>query len=617
MACRITVNPLIGQETVVGQGITMVTASGTVPATATNCSTVQVQVLQTQPVDVSTPEKTATVTNGSWSVDFTVAANDFPPGTFLCGSGNKYTVVAKCTNSSGCEGDDYASNYLTCNCPQVDILVTPGDCVHGRRTVHFKAEVVGSGDATYTWFFGTDEDNQPNEDSQAGDGSGNTWLPAPTNGIRVVETDHVYEPTSNQSQTITARLVTSSGPTSTICEGRIDFVLESCECAKTAVRLQVSDQAGREYPSRECLPPGDYIVEVVSPTGNGIVYSWSVNGLVDNSQNGSTFSFSILAGEEKTISVVVEQGGCESSNGVTIRRCEDPNDEDCTGFETRLRILDRNRRDVTDRECLPPGNYTVRATLPPGDEITPRWMVNNVEDATAAGTTLAVTLRDNEQIIVTLEARLRECHDINTVVLRACPPPVDSSEDVSIPCLLFKVLALLGLGLVFVGAVLLLCPAIAILLPAPATFAIGIGLVIEGAFLLALGLSLWLFICRPDRCDWLAFLWQSLVLLGLVLIYAGFCPGCSWMLLGIVPLLLGIGASILWERNCNVTRCRVLIEWITLFTFVVNVVAFLEMVLGMCVIISQPIAAGIWALMIAAIQAWLWFEANRQGCING
>jgi hypothetical protein len=244
-------------------------------------------------------------------------------------------------------------------------------------------------------------------------------------------------------------------------------------------------------------------------------------------------------------------------------------------------------------------------------------MVDNVEDATAAGTTLAVTLRDNEQIIVTLEARRRECRYINSVVLRTCPPKVDNSEDGFIPCLLFKVLALLGLGLAFLGAVLLLCPAVAIPLPASVTLAIGIGLVIGGAFLLALGLSLWLLICRPDACDWLAFLWQSLVLLGLVLIYAGFCPGCSWMLLGVVPLLLGVGASVLWGRNCNVTRCRVLSEWISLFTFVVNVVAILEIVLGMCVITSQPIASGIWALMIAAIQAGLWFEANRQGCING
>ena len=98
---------------------------------------------------------------------------------------------------------------------------------------------------------------------------------------------------------------------------------------------------------------------------------------------------------------------------------------------------------------------------------------------------------------------------------------------------------------------------------------------------------------------------------------AGFCPICSWMLLGVIPLVLGIWASIHWARNCDISRCRVLAEWISLFTFVVNVVVMLEMVLASCVITSHPpIASFFWGLMIAGIQAWLWYEATRNDCIQ-
>ena len=262
MACQITIAPPIGQETTVGQGITALTVSGT----ATDCSAVRVQVHQTQPVNVSTPQKTATVTNGEWSVDFTVAAGDFQLGTFLCGRGNKYVIETECADDSNCK-PDFASDLINCgNCPEVNITVTPGDCVNGRRTVHFAADVVAANDAIYTWFFGTDEDNQPGEDNQAGDGSGDVWLPAPdSNGIRVVETDHVYEPTSDQSQTITVRFVTSSGPSSPTCTAEKQFTLKPCPC-DLKVSLQVCDQAGQECPNEECLRPGTYIVEVVSPT---------------------------------------------------------------------------------------------------------------------------------------------------------------------------------------------------------------------------------------------------------------------------------------------------------------------------------------------------------------
>lgn len=183
MACQITVFPPFGQETISGSGITLLRVSGT----ATDCTSVLVQVHQNQPLNASTPQKTVVVTAGQWNVDFTVALGDFALGTFLCGGGNKYIIEAICATDSSCKGG-MSSNVVNCNnCPNVEIVITPGDCVNGRRTVNIKAEVISANDASFSWFFGVDEDAQPGEDNEAGG-----WLPPPSSsGVRVVETNHV------------------------------------------------------------------------------------------------------------------------------------------------------------------------------------------------------------------------------------------------------------------------------------------------------------------------------------------------------------------------------------------------------------------------------------------
>ena len=222
-------------------------------------------------------------------------------------------------------------------CPSVSFTITPGDCVDGRRTVDIGADVVSANDATFVWFFGTDEDNQPGEDSQAGDGTGNIWLPAAdANGVRHVQIDHVYEPTGNQPTEVTVTLQTSEGPNS-VCIATQTFTLEPCTCGLT-VSLEVLDQARRPVPVDRCLAPGDYAVRVASPTGGNIDYSWSVDGVADETQTGSTYNVSIAAGEQKTVSCFVEQGACDASNAVTIEGCErgappppPPRDEDESG----------------------------------------------------------------------------------------------------------------------------------------------------------------------------------------------------------------------------------------------------------------------------------------------
>lgn len=259
----------------------------------------------------------------------------------------------------------------------------------------------------------------------------------------------------------------------------------------------------------------------MSPVAGNLVIAWSVNGVANYEQSDASFNFVIAAGEEKTISVVVAQGACSASNAITVVGCGD-----CSNFDAQVRIIDSGRRDVSTQDCLPAGIYTVQATAPAGAGNTFRWSINNVVDNTATGPSISVALGESEQKVVTLEARRGECSDTASVALLACVE--QRTDDGFIPCLLFKILALLGLGLIFLGA----------------------------------------------------------------------------------------GLAVLWGRRCEVSRCRVLSEWISLFTFVVNVVAILETVLAACVITSMPIPAFIWALVIGIFQAWLWFVANRRGCIR-
>jgi hypothetical protein len=236
-----------------------------------------------------------------------------------------------------------------------------------------------------------------------------------------------------------------------------------------------------------------------------------------------------------------------------------------------------------------------------------------VLDPTVEESRYPVQLGDSDEP-VTVEASSGDCRDVASTVLRPCRPPTD---DVSLTCLLFKILALLGLGLATLGAVLFFCPGVtAGLLPPDTAIEVGTLLLIGGLALLVLGLTLWLLICKPDGCDWQVIGWQALILVGLVLIYAGFCPACLWMLLGLVPLGLGIGLFLFWRSDCTPTRCRVIIELISLLTFVVNVVAILEFVLARCVITSAPVPAALWGLIIALLQGGLWDQAFRNNCLR-
>ncbi len=692
MACSISLNPLVGQEANLGQGISSLTVSGQ----ATDCSEVMVFV-SNDDTSTQTPQKTVDVINGLWSVEFSVANNDFSLGDFICEARHKILVFVECADDGDCK-EDFPIDSIRCNeggCPDVSFDITVSDCENGLLSVHIEAQISNSPDATYTWFFGADDDNQPGEDSQAGG-----WLPNPdANGVRSVEVDHVYTAPDQVSDAVIG-IEISSGPNS-ICLSQQPFELKTCacdvdlvlvvldgagnqvdvidpclspgdytvkieqpssgldninwsvdgesdssetgseyplsivagdsksisvavqageclgsgsvtlagcaDCRDFSVDLKIENQNGDDVTDLDCLPPGDYSVIVSSPTGSGIDYSWSSGGVNQNT-NAANFDFSIGEGDEKSISVAVSQAGCTASGGVNPEGCKD-----CSDFSLSLKVTDSTGADVTDTDCLDPGSYTVEVDSPPNNASL-EWRDNNT-DLPDSDTSIEIELAEGEQHLISLEASSEGCSDVVTHLVQHCPPPPPT--EVFLPCILFKIFALIGLGLFFLGAIMTACPTVsAPIIAPPYALALGLGLMAVGAVLFILFITLWILICKPTRCDWFSFLWQALVLLGFVLIYAGFCPTCSWMLAGVIPLILGSYLSIVWARSCDASTCRVLIEWISLMTFVVNVVVVLEFILASCVITSQPIAAGIWGFAIAAIQVFLWQRAMNRGCVS-
>lgn len=439
----------------------------------------------------------------------------------------------------------------TAECPDVTITITPAvECVGGRRTVHFRADVTSANDATYTWFFGTDEDNQPGEDNETGDGSGNIWLPAPnSDGVRIVETDHVYEATSDQPQTITVRLITSAGPNAE-CSVEQTFTLDPCKCDVT-VSLRVLNSSGRPQPTDECLPPGNYTVEVTSPTTNA-TYEWSVDGTSDPSQTTRRFDFSLVAGEDKTISISVEQGSCGGSNGVRVRGCED-----CSNYDVQLRVIGSNRENVTDEDCLPPGDYTVQATSPTGAGNTFKWRVDNVEDTAATGTTLQVNLGNDDEKIVTLEATRGQCRGIATVVLETCPVEENDTEEngngICDPCCIWFIINIIA---VFATLVVFVVAGCVFQWAEPISITVAIGL----AAAVTVSMLAWGFFCNGrsgGSCTpilrWIDILDALAILAGIVALLVGVTSPCAiafWINVGFLQWIRRILQTIAALTGC-------------------------------------------------------------------
>ncbi len=181
-------------------------------------------------------------------------------------------------------------------------------------------------------------------------------------------------------------------------------------------------------------------------------------------------------------------------------------------------------------------------------------------------------------------------------------------------CMVFKLLILLGFGLAGLGSILVVCSIG--LCDAVAMDQIGAAFRIWGILLMVIGLAFWLSLCRPKKCEWLALLWQALLLFGLLAIYAGLCPECIRMLYyGVVIFVLGLLLYFWWLKNCDVSLCKKLSEWAGLFLIPVNMLLGLAAILLTCSRANR-IAPMIIIALVILFEAWLLFMLKKNNCLK-
>ncbi len=180
-------------------------------------------------------------------------------------------------------------------------------------------------------------------------------------------------------------------------------------------------------------------------------------------------------------------------------------------------------------------------------------------------------------------------------------------------CSVFKIVLLIGLGLLAVGVAILLCPTIGKpIIPTDVAVAIGLGLVVVGVLLALFGLAVWLFFgCATRGCDWTELGWQVAFVVGMLFIYAGFCPACPWFLVGLTVLVVAGALFVEWRRRCSPTPCDVHVALLWALV-ALDVTGLVQAVLEFCVVTSSPIPAFLWWLVVTGLNVYaLWYvESN-------
>ena len=576
---------------------------------------------------LQTPEVAAGVSNGAWTAVFTVDDGHFALGDTTCGIDKKIIALAHCCEDPTCQADPLALDVLECRgedapCPTIAIAVpNAGDCnADGSRTVSISATVTVAdavAPAVGQWTF------------DGGDGP-TVVLSA---GSQSVTITHDY-PGDGSSHTVGFNVVLPEG-----CQdGLRSFNVPACNA------IQNCPQVGTPTAviAGDCNADGTRTVTlnatVTQGGGNGVFMQWSHDGafgaavaVTGQQQVQTTHNYPGDGLEHEATLGVVSPQGCAGSS-VVFRVPDCPVQPICptvsfTDPEVASECDSDGLRHVKVTAVVAPGsNGNIAATL----ELLDEGAVMSTLDSGAV-TGRALTLEgetdlapgDNYTARVTVASPLG-CPGASTgIEVPSCDTPPPGGEAIEDPpttssfdiCSVLRFLVVFGIGLAAIGLVLLLCPLIAAPL-ITVQYAVIIGGVLLGlGLLIAIGaLIAWVLLCDPSQCGWMLLLWQTLFIAGVLLTYAAFCPACAWFGLGVIVLAAALAAFIAWVMRCRPTTCSIYAE-LLLVMIVFDITAVLEFVLGACVITSNPIAAVLWALGIAAFNVLVYTGLRRNNCI--
>ncbi len=371
--------------------------------------------------------------------------------------------------------------------------------------------------------------------------------------------------------------------------------------------LVVIDGNGAQVDTKNCLEQASYIVQVRGVYLNNAGFTWQVNG----ESVGAGAQIIVEMDGPKDVAVTVSQDDCrEQSLDLSLTLCDPA--LVCPVVENLAVYADNNPDALDLDDCLPVGSYVVKAEGQNIAQGTLEWQVDgvppeNVPEANVVGRDLSLFLERDRSISMTIteDGCTTQNAELSIVAcendLIPTPEPTDGRIDW---CVIFRVLMLLGIGILLIGLVLVVCPLFtAPMLDVPTTMVIGTAMLGIGLLMAIIFWALWHWICEPDQCAYWKLAWQVAAIVMFVFIYIAFCPGCMWWgLLGLAAMAAFFLLFIQWLSECRPTRCFVFQELLFIMIHI-DIIEALQMFLGNCVLTSNSTFAGIWVLILAGFTA--------------
>ena len=598
--CLTQIDSVDGTTAVGVSGLQQLFISGTI----INCAAVTVTVTHSAS-GLTLSQANVPVTNGQWQTTFVQGRNNNTNlKSFHCGE--QILVSVTCDDNQSCSAESETIIACPTDCTGEVVRVQVTRLADNQRVVNpatgdlacapegkYRLEVIdppSSDIIQYAWF---KDDVDQNQNSRQ---------------ITVSLTSH--ENVSYRVEVVKRNGCRVSRTITFSCS-----LPPPGECATEPVSLAVFDISGRNVTSEACLPAGAYQIRILTPSIPGLSFSWALQGqLPDPNQTGPTFNITLNAGEEKVIAVSVSQTGCPDIPGsITLTHCE-------------IKTTCPEIEDIQIQQGDCSGNNR---------EVTITTGLNGESGTTMSGDLVIVDSDGNERSLMardgsaTLGFSVTESLPVGetfTIELRVTQPKGCGSnareftvkpctDTVIDPCFVFRILFLLGLGFLFLGMVFILCPQF--VHPAIIELAPIIGLVMAGlgALLFIVFFLIWIFVCKPDFCDFLLIAWQIVFLAGLVFTYASFCPGCLYLGWGFILILAGFGIFIWWVLDCKPPLCTMYTELFLFVLLVADVVSVVEIVLGSCVLTSDPIMALVWLGFLIGLKLLALGGLSRNRCV--
>jgi hypothetical protein len=621
MACSITIDigTAVALQNAIGQPPTTIHVQGT----ATDCKNVVVLLgAGASPAQVVAPVGE----DGTWLAVFNAPA-DFDPADFPCGA-QDIKILARCQEdpSCGAEGVIPVLNCLPRDCPEQVVLMVFGDAgpdhpfdpSHCLPPGPYTIRVVDPYSPTALYHWGVNGASQG-----ALSGAGQHEFPytvAAGGAPQYVSVAVQWTPTCP---------LLSGGMMLSSCDAPPPPPPPPPDCP-TSVALQVSS-GGQAVDPAECVPPGTYAVVVTTPVGPDVQYTWSVDNVLQAGASSAVFTVNVGINATRAVQVSAVRAGCPPVPGsVTLTAC--PAGRECADAIV-FRVLDDQGRPVFTDDCLPAGTYTVEVLQPGGGGTTYGWLVDGQSQPGATGSRFEVVVEAGVTVEVSVRARVPGCPDVrDSVTLRGCGSTRDCPQNISLSvfgepggapvnagrCLpagnyRVRVDTPAGAGYVWsvggnvqqgaTGQDLLVS------LPAGQSVQVAVTATVPRCPPLPGGITLRT--CNdpgpepPVWCPWLYMGGLILLIIGLVLTFAGFCSGnVPLAIAGIVMAMVGFGLLLAWAFLCASARggCdlfRRLLGLLSIIAILLGVVGAIFAVIALiCAAITSPTG---WLLILCGL----------------